>query len=408
MKFKKIFLGGLLVTTMVMSLLTLQVNAEEDGINNIENTYYTSTEIDIYDVTSRLEDMALNNDCEIISNNYTSNGKGTYSVVFKSNTTQATKEVDLVVVEPTYQVIEMGSKNFPFEVKRSDSGFKANIYFNQSDPSDYDTLHQNALNYIKQYNLNDGYIVKKNLKTGQVEKQDFQLSINQMIGYVQDGVAFQGFNSLLPTEMQTSYDKITTNENDFTYKDSNFYYSISFYACKSPTINGQSQKVSITNSNNAIDSNVELVDKEIKLSNKVINQLNAQNYIAYDMSLLLNGQNIQPNGKIEITMDIPNNYDKSKVKVYYEKNGQLVDMNAIIKGNKAIFKTNHFSHYILAETNKVVINTEPVENPKVKDTSTKTKNHANIVQTSDEQFVLIWLGLLIVSFAFIKFNKKSV
>lgn len=398
MKFKKLIIGGLLAVTMIMSLMTLQVNAEEDGINNIDDTYYTSPEVDIHSLNYQLRKIASENGCEIISNNYISNNEGTYSVVFKSNLTQVTKEVNLISVEPTYQIIEMGSKNFPYEIKRYDStykGFLASIYFDMSDPGDYETLCQNASNYVEQNNLNDGYIIRKNLKTGQLETLDFQLSLEVVLGYGEEGESFVAFGSFEPSEMIDPSLKVISNKNDFTYKDTECHYTIHFYPYSAPTIYGQSKKVSITDSNNVIDPNVELVDKEITISNEVINQLNTTNYIAYDMSLLLNGHNIQPNGKVEISIDIPDDYDESKVKVYYEKDGKITDMNAVVKDSKAIFKTDHFSHYILAETNQDIIDAETTdentEKTKEENASTKTtEKQVNAVQTGDESQIVIY------------------
>lgn len=68
----------------------------------------------------------------------------------------------------------------------------------------------------------------------------------------------------------------------------------------------------------------------------------------YDISMLENGEQIQPSG--EVTVEIPVNPDCSnrEAKVYHvSENGEFEDMNAVCSGDVLHFTTNHFSYFVV-------------------------------------------------------------
>lgn len=70
---------------------------------------------------------------------------------------------------------------------------------------------------------------------------------------------------------------------------------------------------------------------------------------AYDITLMKNGETVQPENivKIKIPCDNPD------AKIYRnEADGNFTDMNAVYKDGYMIFYTDHFSIYILVETNE--------------------------------------------------------
>lgn len=77
---------------------------------------------------------------------------------------------------------------------------------------------------------------------------------------------------------------------------------------------------------------------------------NINNFIAYDITLTLNGETIQPNGNVKISLPIPDGYNKEKLIVYrIQESGEKIEYDVKVEENYATFETNHFSTYILAE-----------------------------------------------------------
>lgn len=82
---------------------------------------------------------------------------------------------------------------------------------------------------------------------------------------------------------------------------------------------------------------------------------NANKFKVFDITLKSNGVEIQPNGKVKISIPIPQDFDTSKLMVYrVEENGQKIayKVNVVTIDNikYAQFETDHFSTYVLAET----------------------------------------------------------
>ena len=73
---------------------------------------------------------------------------------------------------------------------------------------------------------------------------------------------------------------------------------------------------------------------------------------AYDITLLKNGAATQPNGSV--TVKIPCDYENAKV-YRVEADNTLTDMHAVYKNGFMVFTTNHFSVYVVTESQAVII-----------------------------------------------------
>jgi hypothetical protein len=75
-------------------------------------------------------------------------------------------------------------------------------------------------------------------------------------------------------------------------------------------------------------------------------------FTAYDISLVdENNNKVQPNGTVMVKVPCPTNYDETKCKVYrVNDNGDLTDMKAEYSEGYMVFETDHFSIYIITET----------------------------------------------------------
>jgi hypothetical protein len=68
------------------------------------------------------------------------------------------------------------------------------------------------------------------------------------------------------------------------------------------------------------------------------------------------GNEIEPNGLMTITMDVPQGYSPEKLKVYRKNaDNSLTDMNAVYTNGKMVFTTNHLSTYALVENDTATV-----------------------------------------------------
>lgn len=70
----------------------------------------------------------------------------------------------------------------------------------------------------------------------------------------------------------------------------------------------------------------------------------------YNISLLKNGQEVQPSHAVSVYIPIPSNLSdyRDNVKIYrMEEDGTLAEMETTVQGNCLVFTTNHFSIYTL-------------------------------------------------------------
>ena len=78
-------------------------------------------------------------------------------------------------------------------------------------------------------------------------------------------------------------------------------------------------------------------------------QLSADdNKIVFDISLVKDGAEVQPNGEVTVKIPVPEGMDTTLLKVYREEaNGTFTDMNAYFTNGYMVFTTDHFSKYII-------------------------------------------------------------
>ena len=122
-----------------------------------------------------------------------------------------------------------------------------------------------------------------------------------------------------------------------------------------------------TNTNIKLESNTDIVPSDTVLEVKVVDKNNitvenANNFIAYDITLKSNGTEIQPNGNVKIKIPVPEGYKTNSLIVYRIDGNNKIKYNVTVETidgvNYAVFETNHFSTYILAEQ-KTEVETKP-------------------------------------------------
>lgn len=103
-----------------------------------------------------------------------------------------------------------------------------------------------------------------------------------------------------------------------------------------------------------VQSNVTLVAKIVtdkSTEELIINAIKSVGkFTPYNIDLMKDNVKIQPNGKVKVSIPIPEGYDKTKLEIYrVEENGKTIKYDVKVEGNYATFETDHFSIYVLAE-----------------------------------------------------------
>ena len=82
-----------------------------------------------------------------------------------------------------------------------------------------------------------------------------------------------------------------------------------------------------------------------------LKNLGAEKFAAYNIDLMKAGAKIQPDGKVTVSIAVPDGMDGAKCKVYRaESDGTLTDMKASLNDGKLTFTTDHFSLYIITQS----------------------------------------------------------
>lgn len=127
-------------------------------------------------------------------------------------------------------------------------------------------------------------------------------------------------------------------------------------------------KIKLEADTTVIPSNTVLETKEVKEEKtlKVVKESLKEvsnKYVTYDITLTSNNVKIQPNGKVKISIPVPNDFDKTKLAVYrIAEDGTKTKYDTKIDGEYATIETNHFSTYVLAENNVTINETQNTGN----------------------------------------------
>lgn len=119
---------------------------------------------------------------------------------------------------------------------------------------------------------------------------------------------------------------------------------------ESITLVDENSKIKLVAKENVVPKNTIVVVKEVEtMYHKELNKYWGK-YFAYDITLQSNGVAIQPNGKVRISIPIPNYFDATKLVVYrVTSTGEKIKYDITVEGDFAVIETDHFSVYVLAE-----------------------------------------------------------
>ena len=186
------------------------------------------------------------------------------------------------------------------------------------------------------------------------------VSIPGSVIYLGD-YAFNGCTSLrsitLPSSITSIGNSIFNNsalETARVYKNS---YPLTY--CKNNNINYQiigsfDKATSIQVSNGSctnIDDNTELKASQVKTGTDYDSVSKSfDNFNLYDIAFYKDDEKVTIDGTAIVRIPVGENMNIDKCKIYYNDNGNYVDMNAVYKEGYMEFETTHFSQYIITDT----------------------------------------------------------
>ena len=159
-----------------------------------------------------------------------------------------------------------------------------------------------------------------------------------------DSFAFYGCRNLV----------IKTPENSAAHKYA-VKNNIKYELIEPVTVEGEDKNITISTDSSVIPStgvslSTEKVENIGEKYEAQLKNLGAEKFTAYNIDLMKGEEKVQPNGKVTVSIAVPDGMDGAKCKVYRAENdGTLTDMKASLNDGKLTFTTDHFSLYIIAQ-----------------------------------------------------------
>lgn len=177
-----------------------------------------------------------------------------------------------------------------------------------------------------------------------------------------------------------------------------------------PRLAETTQGISLEGQNGVtFDKNTKLVAQESK---KVIPATNGQQGIKlFDISLILNGTKIEPNGKVKVTIKLPAECTKYKNLgiVYLDDNNVVHPIQSTVTGDTISFIAEHFSLYGIvgtpASSTTTPANMTPTNVTPVNVTTSNTSTHSP--KTGDTSTPILPVMVALVSCAGLVFARKK-
>ena len=216
-------------------------------------------------------------------------------------------------------------------------------------------------------------------------------------------------------------EKITKLEKDNTFNNPNMYkayYTDGSFSDSAYVIIKKAEKIDDTKLIEKIDTitkikldtttavipeNTKLVAEEVKSGdnyNTVVKVIEKEvsKFVLYDINLMHDNAKIQPNGKVKISIPVPEGYNTSKIVVYrIAEDGTKTKYDTTINDGYITFETDHFSNYVVAEeTERSTVN-ETISNENKLDNEPKT----------GEVAIKLFIGIGLVAFVVLIVNNKK-
>ena len=179
---------------------------------------------------------------------------------------------------------------------------------------------------------------------------------------------------------------------------------------KAPNITDSVSGIVISGNNlpNDVTLAVKSNDKQaVKNTETALADISYNEFVAFDITLVDgNGDTVQPNGKVEVSIPLPEKYKGlNNLAIYYiDSNAKAEKLESKIENNCIIFETDHFSTYALVAEKEEATN-PPAQPEQQKPTTDNPK-------TGDNSSLMISVLVFVVSsttliFLFIRKKKHA-
>ncbi len=112
----------------------------------------------------------------------------------------------------------------------------------------------------------------------------------------------------------------------------------------------ETTNVEITYTDDNFDKAVEVTVSEEAVNANIVFEDEYKNYKAYDISLLVDGKKVQPNGKVTVKLPVPADFNAESIAVYYiDGNGNKTRLDSKVENGFVVFETDHFSEYVIVD-----------------------------------------------------------
>lgn len=123
----------------------------------------------------------------------------------------------------------------------------------------------------------------------------------------------------------------------------------------------ETTKVEITYTDDNFNKAVEVVVSEEAINANIAFEDEYENYKSYNISLLLDGQTVQPNGKVIVKLPVPSTFNAETIAVYYvDNNSNRTKLDSKVENGFVVFETDHFSEYVIVDENSKVEKNEDI------------------------------------------------
>ena len=125
---------------------------------------------------------------------------------------------------------------------------------------------------------------------------------------------------------------------------------------ESTTVTDAETNVEIEFDNSVFETDIELIVSEEEVNANIVFGDEFENYKSYDISIVADGEKVQPDGYVTVKLPLPENFNAGTTVVYYvDNNGNKTKLESKVENGYVVFETNHFSEYVLVdESSKIV------------------------------------------------------
>ena len=112
----------------------------------------------------------------------------------------------------------------------------------------------------------------------------------------------------------------------------------------------ETTNVEITYTEENFETEVSVIVSDEEINANIVFGDEFENYKAFDISLVADGEKVQPKGYVTVKLPIPEGFNADSTVVYYvDDSGNKTKLESTTENGYIVFETNHFSEYVLVD-----------------------------------------------------------